>query len=94
MRQGWKQVALAIAVVAGTGGHDAAAAIRFPYAGGVPGESGSGPPDWWSATAGLTGTDTTTYADDRVGMARLPTSGTPRKSSGFWSSATGARTTW
>ena len=64
MRQGWKQVALAIAVVAGTGGHDAAAAICFPYAGGVPGESGSGPPDWWSATAGLTGTDTTTYADD------------------------------
>ena len=51
MRHGWKQVALALAAVAGAGGHEAVAAVCFPSAGGVPGEGGSGPPDWWSAGA-------------------------------------------
>ena len=58
MRQRWMQVALAMAVVAGTGGHEAVAAVCFPYAGGVPGATGQGPPDWWSAGATMTGTET------------------------------------
>ena len=59
MRHRWKQLALALAAVAGTGGHDAVAAVCFPYAGGVPGQTGSGPPDWWSAGATPTGAPTT-----------------------------------
>src|SRR4029079_3652033 len=64
MRQRWLQVALAMAVVVGTGGDDAVAAVWFPYAGGVPGATGSGPPDWWSAGATMTGSETHTWLED------------------------------
>jgi hypothetical protein len=57
------QVAMAVAVVAGTGGHEAGAAVCFPYAGGVPGATGSGPPNWWSSST-MTGTETHTWRED------------------------------
>ncbi len=63
MRHGWKQVVLAVAVVVGTAGHKAVAAVCFPNAGGVPGEGGSGPPDWWSGAA-WTGTATSSFLED------------------------------
>ena len=47
----------------GTAGHEAVAAVCFPYAGGVPGD-GSGPPNWWSSGATMTGTETDTYVED------------------------------
>jgi hypothetical protein len=64
MRQGWKQVALAVAAVAGMTGHDAVAAVCFPSSGGVPGEGGSGPPNWWSGGSAIVGTATNRWLDD------------------------------
>jgi hypothetical protein len=64
MRQGWTKVVVAIAAVAGTAGHEAVAAVCFPPAGGVPGEGGSGPPDWWSTGATPTGSSTSSFLDD------------------------------
>jgi len=63
MRQRWKQVALAIAVVAGTA-DEAVAAVCFPYAGGVPGGIGNGPSAWWSAGVTLIGSETMTWRED------------------------------
>ena len=64
MRQTRKLVVLALAALAGSAGHEAFAAVCFPYAGGVPGEGGSGPPDWWSSGAAPTGTKTSSFLDD------------------------------
>lgn len=64
MRHGWMQVVLVVAAIARTAGHEAAAAVCFPYAGGVPGATGNGPPDWWSPMASLTGSETVSWRDD------------------------------
>jgi hypothetical protein len=64
MRQGWKLVVLGIVIFASMAGHEAFAAFCFPYAGGLPGQNGSGPPVWWSATATPTGSETDTFIED------------------------------
>jgi hypothetical protein len=64
MRKRQIQLVLAFAFVAGTVGHEAVAAVCFPFAGGVPGQGGSGPPDWWSAGASPTGSTTSSFLDD------------------------------
>ena len=65
MRKGWKKATvLALAAVTSLAGRQAFAQVCFPPVGGVPGATGSGPPDWWTPGATLTGTTTTSFTDD------------------------------
>ncbi|HVV53513.1 MAG TPA: hypothetical protein VHO06_27905, partial [Polyangia bacterium] len=65
MRNGRRTaLAAALAALVGLGGTAATAQVCFPPAGGVPGEGGGGPPDWWDAGAAPVGTATSSFLDD------------------------------